>query len=189
MLPLAAYHYLGYNFDMDEYFTLRLERVGTILKEWVIPEYTQHERSRTWYTAAGMVCLILIVLSLWTPNYFFDSPNILFVSIIILTAVTLVARHIMSPHRLAVVIYEDGLAIGDQFFPYKDLADFAVVYEPPEVKMLYFHFKKFVRPRLPVPLLNENPIEIREILLRYLEENLERENEPTSDALGRWLKL
>jgi hypothetical protein len=174
---------------MVNYSSLRLDREAQVLKEWVVPEYTQHERSRAWFWTMSVVCLVLIVLSVWTPNYFFDTPNLLFVSIIILAAVTVVARHILQPNSLAVVIYEDGLAVGDVFYPYKDLGNFAVVYEPPQVKMLYFHFKSFWLARLPIPLNDENPVEIREILLRYLEENLERENEPTSDAFGRWLKL
>jgi hypothetical protein len=34
-----------------------------------------------------------------------------------------------------------------------------------------------------------NPIKVREILLDYLEEDLDQENEPLSDGLGRMLKL
>ncbi|KKU49315.1 MAG: hypothetical protein UX68_C0001G0063, partial [Parcubacteria group bacterium GW2011_GWA2_46_9] len=71
----------------------------------------------------------------------------------------------------------------------KDLKSFWIIYEPPEVKMLYFDFKNAWRPRLPIPLQDENPIEVRRLLLKYLEEDLSRESEPTSDALSRLLRL
>jgi len=187
---MALFFRFGYNMNMNEFNEpLRLERAGEVLKEWVIPEYTQHERSRRWFIAAAIVCLGLITLSLWTPNPVFDKPNILFISLILLTAATLVARHVIQPHRLSVVIYEDGIAIGDVMYPFRELSNFAIVYQPPDVRMVYFHFQAAWRPRLPLPLEDQNPIEVRDILLKYLEENLERDSEPTSDAFGRWLKI
>lgn len=172
-----------------EQATLRIDRQGVILKEWVVAEYTQHERSRAWLIIASLVVLVLLTLSLWTPNPIFSEPNILFFSIVVVTVVTIVARHSFQPPLLSVILFEDGVAIGDAFYPYRDLKNFAIVYEPPEVKMMYFHFQSGWQPRLPVPLMDENPVQVREILALYLAEDMERDSEPTSDAFGRWLKL
>jgi len=62
-------------------------------------------------------------------------------------------------------------------------------YEPDEAKTLFFEFKNRVRPRLSIPLENKNPLKIRAILLKYLPEDVERENEPLSEQLSRLLKL
>ncbi|MBI4414887.1 MAG: hypothetical protein HY566_01455, partial [Candidatus Kerfeldbacteria bacterium] len=75
------------------------------------------------------------------------------------------------------------------FYSYKDLATFWVVYEPPEVKRLFFTFKSSIRPHLAVPIEDQNPVAIRKTLQRYITEDLEREGEPATDALGRALKL
>ena len=93
------------------------------------------------------------------------------------------------PAQLMVSIFEDGIQAGENFYAYRDLKSFWIIYEPPEVKTLYFDFKSAWRPRLPVPLAEENPVEVRRFLLKYLEEDLSRESEPTSDALSRLLRL
>ena len=64
-----------------------------------------------------------------------------------------------------------------------------MIYEPPEVKNLYIEFKNVLRPRLGIPLQNEKPLEIRDLLLKHLPENKEREHEPISDGLSRFFKL
>ena len=167
----------------------RIKRPGKVLREWVIPEYTQHERGRGWFITAGMAIVILLLFSFWTPNWFFDQPNFLFATIIARAGITFLARHNRIPPLLSVVFYGDGISVGEAFYPWRELKTFWIIYEPPYVKTLYFHFQSAWRPRLPIPLEDENPVEIRQILLAYLLEDIERESEPTSDALSRLLRL
>jgi hypothetical protein len=42
---------------------------------------------------------------------------------------------------------------------------------------------------MPIPLENQNPLDIRKLLTEYLEEDLDKEDEPISEGLSRWLKL
>jgi len=42
---------------------------------------------------------------------------------------------------------------------------------------------------LVIPIQGENPVNIRSFLRQYLEEDLEAEAEPFSEALGRLLKI
>ena len=155
---------------------------GTALRHWVIAEYTQHERGRSWYVVASLVAAGLLIWALITNNF-------LFAVLIMLTVIILLVRHSEMPPQLMVSVFEDGIQVGEGFYPFKDLKSFWIIYEPPEVKMLYFDFKNAWRPRLPIPLQDENPIEVRRLLLKYLEEDLSRESEPTSDALSRLLRL
>ena len=155
---------------------------GPALGQWIIPEYTQHERGRWWYVTAGVIAAALVVWAIWTVNF-------LFAVVIVLVAIILLVRHSEMPTQLMVSLYEDGVQIGEEFYSYKDFKSFWIIYEPPEVKTLYFDFKNAWRPRLPVPLEEENPLTVRSLLLKYLEEDLSRESEPTSDALSRVLRL
>ena len=57
------------------------------------------------------------------------------------------------------------------------------------IKNLYFEFKSVVRQRLSIPLEGENPLPIRENLLKYLPEDLERTNRPLSEELASLFRL
>ncbi len=156
---------------------------GKTLMSWSIPEYEQHERSFGWYALAVLVGIGLLVWALISANY-------LFAIIILMVAVILYRQATAIPAMLHFAITEDGLELGDRhFYSYKDLATFWVVYEPPEVKRLFFTFKSSIRPHLAVPIEDQNPVAIRKTLQRYITEDLEREGEPATDALGRALKL
>ena len=86
-------------------------------------------------------------------------------------------------------INEDGVVLGSKFIAYKEIKDFFIIYEPPEVKTLHLEFNQGWRPRLAVPLGEQNPLAVREVLLKYLAENTERTEEPLSDYLSRKWKL
>ena len=45
------------------------------------------------------------------------------------------------------------------------------------------------RPSITISLENQNPIEIRNILLQYLLEDIDKENESFSDGLSRLMRL
>ncbi|MFA7286142.1 MAG: hypothetical protein WC052_00560 [Patescibacteria group bacterium] len=150
--------------------------------QWVVPEYHEYDRSREWYIVAGLCALFFLGIAIWYQN-FLGAVLVLILTIIV------VAQHGQTPIDVAVELREDGIQIGSAFFHYRDLQSFWFIYEPPDVKTLYFDFRSQWRVRLPVPLQDMDPVAIRAMLLQYLEENLEREAEPTSDSLSRWLQL
>jgi hypothetical protein len=86
-------------------------------------------------------------------------------------------------------ILEDGLEIGADFYSYDDLKNFWIAYKPPEVKKLYITFRSSLRPMLIIPLEKENPLQVRTAILEYLPEDLEKEDETTTETLSRLLKL
>jgi len=155
---------------------------GKKLITWTFPEIIKHERSRGWYIAAIIIGVLLLIYALFTFN-------LLFALIIIVTAIILFLRHKEGVSDIDFTIYEDGVEIGNNFHEFRELRDFYVIYEPPEVKNLYLNFRSALQPRLQIPLDDINPVKVREILLDYLNEDLDKENEPITDALGRWLKL
>ena len=155
---------------------------GPVLRYWIIPEYATHERGQLWYAVAGGAAALFISYALWTANF-------LFAIIVLLAAIIILVRHAERPPQLAVILYQDGMAVGQAFYSYQVLKSFWIIYEPPAVKTLYFDFQNAWRPRLPIPLQDENPLAVREVLLQYLPEDLSKEGEPTSDALSRWLRL
>jgi len=79
--------------------------------------------------------------------------------------------------------------VGTKFYPFSELEKYWIIYNPPEVKTLYFEPKNIIKHRLSVPLLDADPLLIRSYLNQYLFEDLDVEEEPLSDRLGRILKM
>ena len=157
-------------------------RWGVQIAGWKIPEYETHQRSRVWYIAAAVVIVLLLI-------YCFVTVNLLFALIIIITSFIVIFQHSRKPETYDFSITKRGIAIEDSFYPYDTFDNFWIAYHPPDVKAIYFTFKSLVKPEISVYLGNQNPLRIREILLEYLDENLDREDETTSDALRRLLKI
>jgi len=84
----------------------------------------------------------------------------------------------------------EGVKIGGKFYDYDDIKNFCVLYKPKQsIKQLYFEFKSATRQRLSVPLRRMDALTVRNFLIRYLDEDLERSNDPLSEQLTKLLKL
>ncbi len=149
---------------------------------WNVPEYHDHQRSHRWYVIAITLLAILLIYSFLTANF-------LFAIILIIIGITMTIQDRQKTPTVRFSISDDGIIIGDKQYNFSAFNNFWIYYEPDENKMLFFEFKNSIRPRLSVPLLNKNPLRVRSILLRYLTEDIEKENEPISEQLTRLLKL
>jgi len=154
---------------------------GQIFFSWSFSEFPQHSRSRRWYLGAAVLIVLMLIFSV-------VSRNILFTNIVILTALLLILFH-RSNNVITFKITEDGILVNDRFFEYESLKNFFIIYQPPTVKTLYFEPKSFFNPRIPISLENQNPVQVREVLMRFLPEDIEREHEPVSDQIARLFKL
>lgn len=154
---------------------------GKILASWVFPEHAEYQRGRAWYITMSLIFLALAIYALWTENYLFFFILILFVLIFYITA--------RNKKNITFQIAQAGILIGSRFYEYSSIRDFWIVYRPPDVKMLYFHLKKIFFQDISVPLLDQNPVEIRRLLLKYIDEDTEKEDMPFFDDLSRMLKL
>ena len=152
------------------------------LASWKIAEYLKHQRTKRWYVISFFLLAILIVYAVYTANF-------LFAVILIFIAIIQYFNDRSEPLQLDFSITPEGIMIDDKLYAYREIDNFYIIYEPPAVKNLYFIFKNILRPRLAIPLDDQDPVKIRELLRNYLEEDLEKEYEPLTDKLGRFLKL
>jgi len=150
---------------------------------WKIPEYDKHDRSKGWYIIVSIVSLLLLL-------YAFFSGNFLFAVIIVVVALVIILHDGQEPAMLDFSITDEGIMVGRKFYDYDEIKNFAIVYKPrQEVKNIYFEFKSIAKPRLSIPLASMNPLPIRKDLLKYLPEDLERLDQPLSEALAKLFKL
>jgi len=155
---------------------------GDIFALWEFPEFIKHERGKLWYAS-----FIIIFLAMLIYSYF--SNNLLFAIILVIFAVLYLSSAKDDPITMETAITEDGVFIGSKFIPYETLRNFYIIYYPPEIKNLYLEPKSITKQRIVIPLENQNPVHIREVLLEYLEEDLEKEEIPASEGISRILKL
>ena len=160
-----------------------LNDIGDSLSSWMVPEYDKHERTRRWYYTAGIIGALLLVYSFWTLNF-------LFALIVITAAIIIILNDGRDPDLIHVSLTDEGVIVGRKFYDYDDIKDFSIVYKPRnDFKNLYFEFKNPLKHRLSIPLLDMNPLPIRDILLRYLPEDLDRLHPPASEGLAKLFKL
>ena len=94
------------------------------------------------------------------------------------------------PEMINFELGPEGIKIGGKFYDYDDIKNFCVLYKPKQsIKQLYFEFKSSARQRLSIPLRRMDALTVRNFLVRYLDEDLERTNKPLSEQLTKLLKL
>jgi len=157
------------------------DKHGKALFSWEIEGVEKHNRSLMWYVFSGIIGAALLVYSIWTVNF-------LFAVIILMFAVITVINEMKGQVYVECKIMENGLIISEQHYHWKEIENFWMVYQPPYIKNIYFELKG-ARPRLSIPLNSQNPNKIREFLRKYVHEDLDREQEPLSEYIGRVLKI
>lgn len=155
---------------------------GEIIHEWTVEEYDRHQRGLLWYVLMISVGMILVI-------YGFVSNNFLFSLIIVLSAIILFIQSYQAPAQVMFRITELGVLLGNRFYNYSELKNFYIIYQPPEVKTLFIEPKSGLRPVLRIPLLDQDPLDIRDAMTTFMEEDFEREAEPFTDLFARRWKI
>ena len=155
---------------------------GKVLLKWSFPEYEKHERNLSWYIISLSIGVFLFLYSIYTSNF-------IFAIIIILAGVILINSLKGEPKNIDFSITDKGILLGRNFYEYDNLVKFWIIYKAPQVKKLYFEVDNIFHTQLIVPIENVSPLELRDLLSQYLEEDVDKENEPLSEALGRMLKI
>lgn len=155
---------------------------GVPIMSWESWEYPVVERSKRWYIIASFVGLFLILYAMFTSNFIFGV-------IVLMFAVITMLQDLKKPDRVQVHVTSKGLVFGEQFFPFEEIRDFSLSYDPPTVNTLYVTFHGRFQPMLSIALEDLNPNEVRKTLLPFAFENLEREGESLTDVLRRVYKL
>ena len=159
------------------------EDIGAIKAAWEFTEYPENEsRSWKWYAIVGTGFVGCMIYAVMTMNW-------IFALILVLGAMIMKAQAMRDARRIPVKVGEDGIILDRRFYPYKDLSSFGIVYDPPVMKFLYIDFKGSMSQSVPIPLSDANPLELRNVLLNYLNENLERQEEDFEEIMAKLLKI
>lgn len=152
------------------------------LISWNFNEYDPEPRSNTWYLWFGIFIAGLVI-------YAVISNNILFAVILILFSIIVFLQNWRKPAKIHFGVTPNGITIADKFYKMSEIQEFWIAYDPPRVKAVFFQFTSPFKPLLGIPLDAMDPLQLRKILLDYIPENLDREDEPIPDAIARVLRF
>lgn len=156
--------------------------VGRVILAWETWEFSPVERSTQWYVIAASLGLGMLIYALLTSNF-------VFALIVVMFAVIILMRDLRKPRRVQAAITSEGVVFDNEFYPFGEIKDFSVVYEPPMVSNLYLGFNSRFSPLMSIPLDDADPNQVRAQLLPFVFENLERDSESLTDTLSRVYKL
>lgn len=163
--------------------------------QWQVPEYKKQVRGRNWYIIAGLLVITALffcffTISMWQIVFLGPKSNFLFALIIVMSLTIMMVHGAQDPKMITIKLAPDGVYIGRRFYDYDSIKNFCVLYKPKQsIKSLYLEFNNKMLPRLAVPLRSQDALTVRNFLVRYLEEDLERVAPPLSETLTNLLKL
>ncbi len=149
---------------------------------WEAPEYERYERGPRWYIIMSLCAVFLLAYAIWTANF-------LFAVLIVLIAIIFILAGNEPPKHVLAQIGENGVVWNGHLYLFQDIETFAIIYEPPYTKVLYIESKSTIKPRLRIPLEEQDPLILRTHLKNYVQENTEIQDEYFSDILARLLRL
>lgn len=149
---------------------------------WEAPSWDEYERGPKWMVWFIVCVIVLTIYAIFTSNY-------LFAFIVLLAAIILILAGNKKPHPILVQIGQNGIVYNGTFYQYDELDDFAIIYQPPQVKLLYVQPKGITHSRMRISLEDEDPVALRNHLKQYLDEDLTLHEEHVSDIVARLLKL
>ncbi len=149
---------------------------------WQCPEDVKHKKNKWWY----LISIPVLILLVW---WLIRVGNPLFAIFLTLFYLVILMYEYREPRIVETAITPDGVKFGNNFYYYKEFDHFYIIYEETGIKNLYLELRNPFRGRLIISVAGQNAVALREYLLNFLKEDLEREVEPLSERIRRWLRL
>lgn len=176
--PCYAYDRMAYSKELLE----QMAKAQDVFV-WETASFERVERGPRWYIWMMVVAVALTAYAIYTQNY-------LFAFIILLTAIILIlAANKQDPRNVLIQVGTNGVVYDGTFYQYDALSDFAIIFQPPETKILYIQPKGLVGIRLRIDLDDQDPVALRNHLKKYMDEDLNLQEEHFSDTVARLLKI
>jgi hypothetical protein len=148
--------------------------------QWTAPEFAQYKKSKAWFVTVGLIAAGLFLWALLTKN-------ILFALLIGLSYFSVITYALKKPRNIRLAITPKGVKVDKILYGFDDLKSFWIFYDPPRLKELSLRSRKLIMSYIKVPLGEQNPVEVRRILIKYLPER--KHEESLIDNLARQLRF
>ena len=124
-----------------------------------------HEKPASWYIAALVVVLFLVIYGIIEWLYMMSIVAFLFAWVYIM-------KENNSAPITDVDVADTGIQVQETFYPYTDMNSFAIIYDGNAARMLRLWLKKGISTLIDIPLTSDvNPAELKKFLIQYVTEN------------------
>lgn len=151
-----------------------------IILHWQGPEYEVYPKDNRWYLIATLILAAIVAYAVIS-----NSP-IMAITFILVGIVGYI--HLQKdPRVLDFRVTHDGIIAGNELYEYESLEAFWIFYEPPHTKIISLHSKGRLVPYIHIPIHQEDPVKIREVLIKFIPE--EKQDPSIIDTLERLLHI
>lgn len=156
--------------------------INNVVFEFKFKSFDKHRRGTLWYVSALIIAGLLLLYALYTKNFLF--------AVLIMTIGFIIFMHdLRDPEEHDCIVTDGGIFIDKEFYPYNHFTRFWLIYEPPSVKNLYLEREGITTSHITIPIGDADPMEVRRWMRRVVLEDLERNEEPTSETFARIFKI
>jgi uncharacterized membrane protein len=149
--------------EQEEYAEQEKTDLGEILHQWQAPEFEVYEKSGRWYIIFALFIIAIVIYALVTNSV------IMAITFILLGVVGYIYLQ-KDPRTITFSITSLGVIADKQLYPYENIKSFWIFYHPPVDKTLSLHTNASMLPFVHIPIANEDPVAMREVLLQYINE-------------------
>ncbi len=151
---------------------------GKVILSWSAPEYIIYKKNTLWYICFGVILAFLIFISLLMGSF-------LTAIVFVLAGILIYVYSERQPKTVNYDVRTSGIRIGNRIYLFRELAGFNIMERNHEVYIL-LKSKRIVMPLIHIPIKDQDPEEVLNVLGEYLPEDPEI-NEPIADILAHWV--
>jgi hypothetical protein len=149
--------------------------------DWEASEYPHHEKGISWHISYIVISAALVVYAAYSKSI------ITTIAFVLLAIVGWIFAN-RQPERVRYQLNSNGVVMGSLLIPYKNIKNFWIIYNPPQVKTLNLETTALLNRLISIELENQDPVAVKNYLQNYLMEDLDRE-ESLSDIITRKSKF
>jgi hypothetical protein len=154
--------------------------IGEILYKWEGPEFEKYEKSAHWYIIAALFILAMVAYALYA-----NGP-IMAITFILIGIVGYIYSQ-KEPRIVTFPITSKGVFADKELYLYENIFSFWIFYERTHTRVVSLHTKASMLPYVHIPFDDENPVELREMLLKNIPEI--KQDPSLIDTLERVLRI
>jgi len=166
--------------EFEELEAPRHRKIKNVRMHWQAPEFEIYERDRKWYFYVSLILVLIVTYAVFTNSL---MMAVTFILIGVLGYIYLQKE----PRILNFLITKEGVIAGRELYSFENLKSFWVFYEEDDLRVISLHTLSYLAPYIHIPIHDQDPAEIRKILMDYIPEE---EHKPgVVDTLDRLLQL
>ncbi len=158
----------------------QVHEIHNVLFRWSGTEHERYDVRPLTYLIAALVLSIIVVYALIS-----DNPIMAITFILIGVAGYLYLNQ--EPRVVDFYVTSEGVIIDKELYEFDQIKSFWIFYEPPHSKILSLRMKKTLLPYIRIPVHDQDPVKIRQILLQFLPEK--KQEYSLSDTLEKIIHM